>query len=84
MVGFDPTTVKPVECCKQIHQPVYMSHGTADKRIPYKYGLANYNALASKVKTFETIPGGTHGNVWYIAGDAHFNKIIDFIDESTL
>ncbi|GLB50194.1 alpha/beta hydrolase [Neptunitalea lumnitzerae] len=79
---FNPESVKPVELCKQIKQPIYMSHGTADHRIAYKYGKMNYDALASEQKVFETIPNATHMNVWYIAGEAHFNKIVNFLNET--
>ncbi|GLB51775.1 esterase [Neptunitalea chrysea] len=80
---FDPTIVKPLASCKHINQPVYMSHGTADDRIPFTNGQQNFKALASAQKEFEAIPGANHGNVWYIAGDAHFYKIINFLNSTT-
>lgn len=77
--NFNPEIVKPKVSCTQITQPVYMSHGTADHRIDISYGKANFNALKSRHKVFEAIPNATHMNVWYIAGEAHFNKIMQFL-----
>ncbi|SFU65360.1 Serine aminopeptidase, S33 [Pustulibacterium marinum] len=84
LATFDPKVVKPVVACEAITQPVYMSHGTADRRIPFTDGEANFNALSSVQKEFESIPNATHGNVWYIAGEAHYRKILDFLNQNTI
>lgn len=84
LATFNPDIVKPVASCANITQPVYMSHGTADDRIDFKYGKQNFEALASKEKEFEAIPNANHRNVWSIGGEAHWDSIIKFINRTTL
>lgn len=44
---------------KDYHGPLLLSHGDADKVVPYEQGVALYNA-APGPKRMITVPGGTH------------------------
>ncbi|HNG89464.1 MAG TPA: alpha/beta fold hydrolase, partial [Saprospiraceae bacterium] len=60
---FDPYSVLPCKSAECIRQPVFMSHGDADERIPIAFGRINYEHLASASKEWHTIPGARHNNV---------------------
>jgi uncharacterized protein len=46
---------------KQVHGPVFIAHGTADRLIPYAHGQRLYDA-ANQPKRFVSIPGGEHND----------------------
>jgi fermentation-respiration switch protein FrsA (DUF1100 family) len=50
-----------LEKIKDYHGPVLLSHGDADEVIPYKQGLALYDA-APGPKKLVTVPGGKHAD----------------------
>jgi pimeloyl-ACP methyl ester carboxylesterase len=72
--------VKPIEAAKNIHQPVIVVHGNADRNIDIKYGKQNFECLASNDKEFIEVPGAAHMNVWKVGGEVYFNRVIGFIN----
>jgi len=79
IAGFNPFEVNPVESCRHITCPVFMSHGDADDNIPFLFGQRNFNALASIDKQFETLHGVGHENLQNAAGQAYMKKMKDFL-----
>jgi len=71
--SFNPDEAKPIEACSKITQPVLMIHGTEDDRINISNGKRNFQALASKNKSFFEVKGANHVNVWQL-GDAHLKN----------
>jgi uncharacterized protein len=76
---FDPFSVNPVLDCQNIDVPMFMAHGTADDKIPFAFGLENFNALKSSDKTWVPIEGATHHNLQGLGGEAYFEKMKAFI-----
>ena len=66
LAGFYPDEARPIDYCKNIHQPVLMVHGDKDQRIDISYGRANFDNLASSDKRFLSIEGANHLNVWQV------------------
>jgi fermentation-respiration switch protein FrsA (DUF1100 family) len=58
---------------------MFMAHGTADDKIPFAFGLENFNALKSSDKTWIPIEGATHHNLQGLGGEAYFEKMKTFI-----
>jgi uncharacterized protein len=83
IAGFDATEVKPIECVKNIHQPILMAHGNQDDRIKVEYGKALFKNLASENKYLEIIEGAGHHNVGKIGGEAYSQKINDFLEKAS-
>lgn len=79
IAGFDPFEIKPIEACKSIKQPVLMHHGDADENIDIRYGKQLFENLASKDKTFYTIKGGGHTNLYTIGGKDYYDNTLNFI-----
>ncbi len=76
---FDPFSIKPVLDCQNIDVPMFVAHGTADDKIPFAFGLENFNALKSSDKTWIPIEGATHHNLQKLGGEAYFEKMKAFI-----
>jgi len=78
--GFDPEEVVPARCARQIHQPIFMVHGKRDNRIKWQYAKTNYDALASRDKTFITYPEATHFNIRKVGGEDYFRQVEHFLE----
>ncbi|MCC6411798.1 MAG: alpha/beta hydrolase [Saprospiraceae bacterium] len=76
---FDPFAVMPCEAAKEIEQPVFMSHGDRDERIPLAFGQINYNNLASEEKQWYTITGAGHNGLWQTGGPRYVQAVVSFI-----
>jgi len=83
VAGFDPAAVVPVQSARQIHQPIFMVHGQRDNRINWHYAKTNYEALASRDKTFITYPEGTHFNIRKVGGEDYFKQVEHFLARQT-
>lgn len=79
IANFNPYQIEPIEACKQIQQPILMNHGDADQHINIRYGKQLFEALASKEKTFYTVEGAGHINLYTIGGEAYYKNILNFI-----
>jgi dipeptidyl aminopeptidase/acylaminoacyl peptidase len=75
---FKADEVVPVNCARQIHQPVLIVHGNKDDRINISYARENYRNLAGK-KEFIEYPA-THLNVWQVGEEEYFEKVFEFLD----
>ena len=48
---------------KDVKEPVFVAHGTADTTIPIKHGQHVYDLAPNKYAIWVE-QGGTHGNLW--------------------
>ncbi|OIQ30962.1 MAG: hypothetical protein BM564_01760 [Bacteroidetes bacterium MedPE-SWsnd-G2] len=81
---FNPEEAFPAKYCKNIDQPILISHGAMDKRIDIKYAKINYKNIASKSKTLIEIPLANHSNVWQKGGQDYFLSIKSFLNENAI
>lgn len=78
--GFEIEESNTSLACKQVNQPILMSHGTKDIHIPLWHGHANFKALASPKKVFYPVLNADHTNLWKTGGIEYFNRIFDFLE----
>lgn len=83
IANFDPQQVKPIQSAKRIHQPVFISHGTADKNISVAYGKQLHEALLSPDKELVLVKGGDHNDLFKVGGLEYKAKIMQFINKHT-
>lgn len=48
----------------RLNLPMLILHGTKDKLIPHSMGLAIHSAASSRQKTFLSVTGGGHADLW--------------------
>lgn len=80
---FNPFSIKPVESCKNIEQPMLMVHGDKDENIPIEFNIENFKALKSIDKEFYTVQGATHFDVGEVGGEVYKKKVLDFLNRQT-
>ncbi len=68
IANFNPSHIQPVAAAKNVHQPVLIIHGKADKKISPSYSERIYKNLTSTRKELLLIDGGGHDNLWEKAG----------------
>lgn len=76
---FDPYQVKPMESAAHITQPIFMSHGENDERIPWEFGKYNYNAIPSADKQWYLIPNSGHNGLWKAGGKEYEAALMGFL-----
>ena len=76
---FDPYAVVPSESARQITQPVFVSHGDSDERIPWQLGRQNYERIASVDKQWYLIPHAGHNGLWKAGGAAYEAALMGFL-----
>lgn len=79
IAGFDPYQVIPSESARHITQPVFMSHGDSDERIPWQMGKDNFDHLASQDKQWYLIPKGRHNGAWQVGGVPYETAFMGFL-----
>ena len=79
IAGFPPNEIKPIESVKNIHQPVFISHGDADESIDFRYSQALFDNLKTEDKEFFLIKNGGHDGLFEVGGVEYKNKIFAFI-----
>lgn len=77
---FNPYEVMPCESARQITQPIFMSHGDQDERIPWQFGKQNFDQLASADKQWYLIAGAHHNGLWQTGGAAYEAALMGFLD----
>ena len=77
---FEPDSVAPILSARNIEQPVFVTHGTADRRINFQYGKENFDNLASTKKVFYPVEGAHHTDLWHVGGGAYFTEVLNFLD----
>lgn len=77
---FDPYKVRPMESAAQITQPVFVSHGDQDERIPWELGKQNYDQIASKDKQWYLIPNAHHNGLWAAGGKEYEAALMGFLE----
>jgi alpha-beta hydrolase superfamily lysophospholipase len=79
VANFDPFEIQPIEACANIKQAILMNHGDADHHINIRYGKQLFEALASTDKTFYTVKGAGHTNLYTIGGEDYYKNTLSFI-----
>jgi fermentation-respiration switch protein FrsA (DUF1100 family) len=62
----------------QLQVPVLVIHGTADATVPFWHGEALFAAIPTPKRSF-WVAGAGHNDLIWVAGDAYFETIQDFI-----
>lgn len=76
---FDPYTVMPVRSAEKITQPVFVSHGDQDERIPWELGKENFDHIASVDKQWYLIPKAHHNGTWQAGGEKYVQALMAFV-----
>jgi pimeloyl-ACP methyl ester carboxylesterase len=76
---FPALEIRPYEAARKIRQPVFMSHGDQDDKIPIAFGKQNFDNLASKHKIWYPVRGANHFRLWDTGGPAYFEAMMGFI-----
>lgn len=84
IASFDPYKIQPIKICPQIKQPILMNHGDADHHIDIRYGKQLFEALGSVDKTFYTVKGAGHTNLYTVGGESYYENTLDFISKHFL
>ncbi len=84
IADFDPEKARPLIYCHNIHQPILLVHGNADKRINIKYARANFAKTSSTRKDFIEIENANHLNIWKIGGSKYFKTVFEFMENNSL
>jgi len=64
---------------KNIHVPILVMHGTADRIVPFWHGKKIYE-LANPPKDYLWVEGAGHNNIEYVAGDKFWQAIKKFVN----
>jgi uncharacterized protein len=78
---YDPYSILPVKAAERITQPMFISHGDADERIPLAFGRQNFEHLASADKTWYAVPGARHSTLYHDGGEAYKQAVQAFLDK---
>ncbi|WAC19619.1 alpha/beta fold hydrolase [Luteolibacter sp. SL250] len=74
-----PFDVLPEEAAKSIHQPVMLSHGTADEVFPIAHGRRIYGNLSSPAKEWIQVENGRHSGLGRTLGPDYERRQIAFL-----
>ncbi len=80
IADFDPQSVAPEEAARDIEQPVFIAHGTADANISVDYSRRIYDNLQTAEKVWYPVEGADHFNLWKIGGDSYKIAVVKFLD----
>ena len=61
--------------------PVMVIHGDRDEMVPFEMAEKLF-AAASEPKRFHAIPGASHNDTYVVGGEAYFEALRDFVNES--
>jgi alpha-beta hydrolase superfamily lysophospholipase len=79
-VGIDgDAVVDHVSKMESFQKPVLVIHAERDHIIPYRDGLALFNASRSENKKMLTIPGAHHNNIFQLGLDEYMKAIREFV-----
>jgi fermentation-respiration switch protein FrsA (DUF1100 family) len=65
----------------QYHGPLLITHGDRDTIIPFDMGKRLFE-LANQPKWFYAVPGADHNDVPFTGGQAYFQALRDFLDQT--
>ena len=82
IAGFEAEKVRPIDSVKNIEQPVFISHGDADRNISPKYGQELFENLKSECKEFMLIEGVGHAGLLGTNGQEYKGQVLSFINEN--
>ena len=74
-------SINPIDACKNITQPIFMAHGTADEKIKMEYNKSNFEALSSIVKIWYPVTEAGHLNLWKKGGKEYFKAVERFLSK---
>ncbi len=81
LAHFKANAVCPLEAVKQVHVPLFISHGTADHLIKYTYSELVFKN-ANEPKELLLIPGARHSDMAEVGGTAYQQKILLFFEHA--
>ncbi len=84
IADFTPELASPLQIAPRITQPILMIHGKKDKRIFYKEGQKNFNALGSTDKEFILIEDAYHTTLWKTKQIDYIPYVISFLKEKAI
>jgi fermentation-respiration switch protein FrsA (DUF1100 family) len=68
------------EKLKSIHVPILVIHGAVDDIIPFEMGQRVFE-VANEPKSFYTVPGADHNNLYVVGATPYFQRLKRFMDE---
>lgn len=77
-LGVDPRALRPIERITQLHRPVMVISGTADRHTTIDEARRLYEA-ANAPKEFWAVPGAAHVDLQQFAPELYRQKLLDFL-----
>ena len=81
LAHFKANAVCPLEAVKDVHIPLFISHGTADHLIKYTYSEMVFKN-ANEPKELLLIHGARHSDMAEVGGEPYTRKIVSFFEKS--
>jgi len=81
LAHFKASAVSPAEAIKQVHVPLFILHGTADRLIASFYSQALFEN-ANEPKQLWLISGAEHSNMAEVGGEEYYQRILEFFEEA--
>ena len=81
LAEMESDSINPIDACKEITQPIFIAHGTSDKKIKLDYNRSNFEAIPCKQKTWLSITEAGHLDLWKKGGKKYFDAIQRFLSE---
>lgn len=75
-----PNEYRSIDFIKEVHEPILILHGTADKTVPFEMGKRLYEA-APHPKRFVPVEGADHNDIIDLAPDQYVQSIEEFLVE---
>lgn len=71
----------PKDYAERISIPALFIHGTEDPIVPYKFGKAYFDLIASKDKEFWTVEGGIHTPAFADEKSPYIEKVVEWMQQ---
>ena len=79
LAHFKANAVSPLAAVKDVHVPIFILHGTADRLIKYRYSEMVYTN-ANEPKELWLISGAQHNDMAEIGGEEYLRRVLGFFD----
>jgi uncharacterized protein len=76
---FKIAEIHPNIAARKVKQPVWITHGETDHRIPVAHASLIYKELGSITKKLYLAPNVRHVNIWDRAGETYQRAVLSFI-----
>lgn len=78
---FKANAVSPLEAVREVHVPLFMLHGTADRLIKSGYSELVF-ARANEPKELWLIRGASHNDMAEVGGEEYSRRILEFFERN--